>query len=98
MGDEPPLETEMTNAEIEAAKAAFLAKGGKIEVVAPEAGGVRSAREWAEFERTHHQGRPVGGVSSERAAEQRMEHVREAYHTGGRAAAIRELNDLHGGY
>lgn len=42
----------MTNAEIEAAKAAFLAKGGAIKQVASDAGLNLSAREWAERVRT----------------------------------------------
>jgi len=80
----------MTNEEIEAAKAAFLAKGGAVKT-APEgiAYGVsadadkvkrieaRQAREDAQIERN---------------AERQAENVREAYHTGGQSAAMDAFN------
>lgn len=71
--------------DLEALKAAFLAKGGAVTVapaglaygVDPEADKAkrRAERERREYEAIEH------------AAERRMERVREAYHVGGRRAA-----------
>jgi hypothetical protein len=78
----------MTISEIEAAKAAFLAKGGQITSapvgvaygIDPEADKAkrRAAREAADYD--------------ESAYERRAEAIREAYHTGGRHAAIDAMN------
>lgn len=80
----------MTKDEIEAMKAAFLAKGGQVERV-PEQQPSYTDAEWAKIVRTQHHGVPVNRPTPEQQAERRMEQVREANHTGGRKAAIEAL-------
>lgn len=83
----------MTSIDLEAMKAAFLAKGGAVERVPegraygidPEADKAdRKARR--QFERD-----VLDGM--EQASERRMEMVRDAAHIGGRSAAIDAMRD-----
>lgn len=79
----------MTSAEIEAAKAAFLAKGGQVTTACPgQAYGVDPAADKAKrFEASQPR------AYDESAYERQAESIREAYHTGGRNAAIDAMND-----
>ena len=74
----------MTSQELEAAKAAFLARNTVTQVAAGIAYGVNrdadKAKRAAERERVAYQ-------RSEQEAERHAERVREGYHTGGRRGA-----------
>ena len=82
------MDRRVTQAEIEAMKAAFLARGNAITTepagiaygVDAEADKAKraEARERREYDETAH--------------ERRAEAIREAYHTGGRHAAIDAMN------
>jgi hypothetical protein len=79
--------------DLEALKAAFLAKGGQI-TTAPTASayGIDAAADKAKREAERDRLEALRSLDEcERYAERRMERVREAYHTGGRNAALSEL-------
>jgi len=67
--------------------AAFLARGGAVRVVSESEGANLSGRDWREL--TTGARRSAASDDGERV----MEQVREAYHAGGRFAAIEALND-----
>lgn len=76
----------MTPEQIEAAKAAFLAKGGAVTQAAPAvAYGVDPAADKARRKEAR------AAECAEHASERRSEQVREAYHVGGRRAALEVL-------
>lgn len=84
----------MTSQEIEAAKAAFLARGGTVQTAQPgiaygvsaEADKVKRAEARAAYN-------DAWSHATEQEAEQRVERVTQAYHVGGRRAAMDALND-----
>jgi hypothetical protein len=68
--------------------AAFLAKGGNVQRVAEGETNGMDRRDW----RAATRGEPIRQrFTEEQLAEQRMERVREAYHVGGRSAALEAL-------
>lgn len=79
----------MTRSDIESLKAAFLARGGAV-TVAPVgvAYGVDAATDKVKRVESRYQREEQG---AERKAERKAESVREAYHVGGRRAAIEAL-------
>ncbi len=70
--------------------AAYLAKGGKVKRVAEDASNGMTARDWYLAAR----GDLQTAESDEQIAEREAERVREAYHVGGRTAALDELNHI----
>lgn len=83
----------MTNSDIETLKAAFLAKGGVIDSLpANRAYGADPAADKAERRTVGRLRREVNDGAWEAAHERHAEAVREAYHTGGRRAAIEAMN------
>jgi cell division septum initiation protein DivIVA len=77
----------MTPEELDRLKAAFAAKGGTVETVAPaNAYGLNAAADKAK-RRAEREAADI-----ERNAERHAEDVREGYHAGGRRGAMEAMN------
>tara|TARA_R110000868_G_scaffold292846_2_gene553373 strand:- start:110 stop:355 length:246 start_codon:yes stop_codon:yes gene_type:complete len=81
----------MTNQELEAAKAAFLARGGAV-TVASDGIAYGVDREADKAKRLAERDRLEAELSLQEC-ERHAERVREAYHVGGRNGALAALND-----
>lgn len=85
---------------LEELKAEFLAKGGEVKILPPDATNGMKASDWKDA--TSDRGFSPANSSrfqaqaAERAAERQAEEVREAYHMGG-TRAVNEVFDERAG-